>query len=398
MARKKQIKAKEPVRIRFKQLANGNQSIYLDIYTNGKRRYEFLKLYLCPGTTNAAKIANANTLQAARAIQAQRVIEIANGKAGIKTGNKNLLLVDWLKSFQESRAKNGQSQSYADCIGHAIRHIEKYNAGRNVRLVDVDEAYCRGFIDYLTTAKSLKYHVNAPISKTTQTRYFTIFVCALREAKRQKLIGETPTEYISSIDRKVIKPEQSEVMYLTIDELKAMIAYKPKHYNKVLRNAFLFACFTGLRISDIRSLTWNDVFTNGGLFVHKRMIKTRKIVDVPLPESAFDFLPNQGAAKPNDLIFPSNTLPNEKGKLPTETNINILLRNWAKGAGVDKHITFHTARHTYATMLITQGVDLYTVQKLLGHTDPKTTMIYAEIVGAKKRAAVGMLDNVLIGR
>lgn len=77
-------KAKEPVRLRFKTLADGNKSIYLDIYRNGKRSYEFLKLYLVPETNPLQKQVNADTLKAANAIKAQRIIELANDEAGIK--------------------------------------------------------------------------------------------------------------------------------------------------------------------------------------------------------------------------------------------------------------------------------------------------------------------------
>ena len=84
MPRKKVSKAKEPVRIRYKNLANGNKSIYLDIYQNGKRNYEFLKLYLVPETSSEAKIQNENTLVAANAIKSQRIIELTNDVAGTR--------------------------------------------------------------------------------------------------------------------------------------------------------------------------------------------------------------------------------------------------------------------------------------------------------------------------
>lgn len=70
--KKKAVKAKEPIRLRFKELANGNKSLYLDTYRDGKRSYEFLKLYLIPETNEEAKMRNANTLQAANSIKAQK--------------------------------------------------------------------------------------------------------------------------------------------------------------------------------------------------------------------------------------------------------------------------------------------------------------------------------------
>ena len=84
MARpKKQVKAKEPVRLRFNKLKNGNTSIYLDIYHDGRRSYQFLKLYLVPETDYASKIQNVNTLATANAIKAEKILELTNKVAGI---------------------------------------------------------------------------------------------------------------------------------------------------------------------------------------------------------------------------------------------------------------------------------------------------------------------------
>lgn len=70
-----------------------------------------------------------------------------------------------------------------------------------------------------------------------------------------------------------------------------------------------------------------------------------------------------------------------------------VLDTWAKEAGIQKHVTFHTARHTFATMELTMGADLYTTSKLLGHTEVRTTQIYAKIVNSKKEEAVSLLDS-----
>ena len=117
MGRKKQINVKSPIRLRFKELAKGNKSIYLDTYQDGKRSYEFLKLFLIPETSQAARVANENTMKVARAIQAQRLLELENGKAGLRTGKEKMPLLGWLQIFQEIRLKTGQSDKRAEQIG-----------------------------------------------------------------------------------------------------------------------------------------------------------------------------------------------------------------------------------------------------------------------------------------
>jgi len=96
-------------------------------------------------------------------------------------------------------------------------------------------------------------------------------------------------------------------------------------------------------------------------------------------------MPLRGDATATDLVFAS---------LPTEPAMNRTLKAWAERAGIEKNLTLHTARHTYATTLLTKGADLYTVSKLLGHSEVATTQIYAKIVDKKKVDAVNLLDNL----
>ena len=79
--------------------------------------------------------------------------------------------------------------------------------------------------------------------------------------------------------------------------------------------------------------------------------------------------------------------------LPCEDTCNVQIKQWVKEAGITKHVTYHVSRHTFATMLLTLGADLYTVCKLLGHTDVKTTQIYAKIINKKKDDAIGLIDT-----
>ena len=84
----------------------------------------------------------------------------------------------------------------------------------------------------------------------------------------------------------------------------------------------------------------------------------------------------------------------EKRQSRYRQGIFMALRKWASEAGITKHLTFHTARHTFATMMLTLGADLYTTSKLLGHTDVATTQIYAKIVDKKKDEAVNLVNGI----
>ena len=116
------------------------------------------------------------------------------------------------------------------------------------------------------------------------------------------------------------------------------------------------------------------------------MKKTQEPLYVPLSQRALDYLPERGNSTDEDNVFLC---------LTTDSRLNKHVAQLAASAGIKKHVTFHTARHTFATLLLTEGADLYTTSKLLGHTDISTTQIYAKIVDEKKQEAVSLLDNIL---
>lgn len=169
--------------------------------------------------------------------------------------------------------------------------------------------------------------------------------------------------------------------YLTLEEVRRL-AETPCRVDG-LKHAFLFACFCGLRYSDIRALTWKSIrdMGDGRLQIEIIQQKTQEAVYLPLSENAVAQLPARGNAE--DAVF----------KLP-RGHTGEAVAAWAAAAGIEKHVTFHVARHTCATLLLTFGADLYTVSKLLGHTNVKTTQVYAKIVDEKKRAAVELIPTI----
>ena len=382
MARTKKINRESSfVTLRTKPVSKGRQSYYLDIYKDGQRKYEFLKLYLVPATNEAAKIQNANTEQAAKAIRNQRELEIIQGKGGLApVSNSKLLLLDWMEEYRKIKLATGQSNERALSVEKVIAHLKAY-AGEKTKLSAVDSDFCKGFVAYLGNATSGKHTQNPkPLASSTANAYFQLFTSALNEAVRQKKIAANPVLYLSREDKKPIKAEKSNRTFLTIEEVKQLATTDFK--NESIKQAFLFACFTGLRISDIRNLTWgNIVERNGGFFVTITMQKTREPLTIKLNKQAAKWLPKKNATK-------------EVFDLPVyNAIINDNLKRWAKKAGIEKSLCFHMSRHTFATMELTLGADLYVVSKLLGHNDVSVTQIYADIINKKREEAVDLMDS-----
>ncbi|MBR6018100.1 MAG: site-specific integrase [Paludibacteraceae bacterium] len=385
MARKS-LKAKEPVRLRFKQLANGNKSIYLDIYQNGKRQYDFLKLYIIPERTATDRTQNEQTLRAANAIKSQRVIELAKGTAGLtpQQGNK-ILLVEWLLNYPRTQAQQSNKLRLLDAA--TAKALELF-AGKSTKLADADRDFCAGFAHFLTN--TYKGRTGA-LTASSARAYYVRFVCALNVAVRNGIIAQNPNTQLCSSDK--IKVPASQRCYLTKEELQRVIEAQPDYDQRYMaaaqatKQAFLFCCFCGLRISDVRRLTWANIAeSKGKKRIEIRMQKTQEMLYVPISQQAQAYMPERGAAADGDKVFCNLANSYE--------TISAHVRQLAAAAGINKHVTFHTARHTFATLLLTEGADLYTTSKLLGHADITTTQIYAKIVDAKKQEAVSLLDNI----
>lgn len=392
MARpKKQVRAKEPVTLRFKDLSKGSKSLYLDIYRDGVRTYEFLKLYLIPERpgVEADKITNQITLDTANAIKAQRIKEILTGKAGINTNaGKNLSLLEWMQlrmdrteksAKDEGRKTSSTAEGVKTTAAHLRRYIDAAYKGKRVTLAQVNKEFCTGFAAYLKTARR---QWGGQLSPNTRALYYKNFEAAINEAYKKGFISSNPVALIEESEKP--KGQPSERGYLTVEELKALIATKCP--NEQVKAAFLFSCFCGLRLSDIEGLTWAEIRQNGGSRrIETRMQKTRQLIYLPLSDAALAFLPERGDKSAENLVF----------DLPKRVTTQCDIRTWVQRAGIAKRISFHCARHTFATLALTKGADLYSISKLLGHVNVKTTQIYATIIDQRKAEAVNLLNGIL---
>ena len=392
MARpKKQTRAKEPVRIRFKDLNNGNKSIYLDVYRDGKRSYEFLKLYLVPEKSPVAKVQNEQVMAAANAIKSQRIIELSNNTAGIKVDptKSKILLHDWLLICKEQRRKKFTAGTVNN-MRALINNLEDY--GDRIPMRSVDRDYCLGFIEYLRNyrvelkpdQKTGEQRPGKPLSAFTINARFELLTAVLNAAVREEIIGVNPIKKIDKTD-KTHRPESTRT-FLTIDEVKKLIETPAEKEH--IKMAFLFSCFCGLRYSDVKQLTWANIEENNGrYYANIVMQKTKEPLYLPLGQQALSFLPER---KEGDSI----NAPIFSNDIRLNCVVNKYLKRWVAAAGITKAVTFHVARHTFATTSLTLGADLYTTSKLLGHTNISITQVYAKIVNEKKNEAVDLFDSV----
>lgn len=367
-------KQKEPIRLRAKELKNGNKSLYLDCIISGRRSYEFLKLYLIPEASPWDKERNKTTRMQAEAIKARRILEYQQGIYGVVQGAyvNRVNLSDYILKMHEKR-KSTHSKTHEDGCKQAARLIREYG---DTSLQRADKAYFEGFISFLGKISSR----GRKLSGATKSARLAYVNTALNEAVRDGLIPANPLRRIDSRDKP--KRESPEVEYLTIDEVRRM-GETVCRFGSVKR-AFMFACFCGLRLSDVSALRWQDIKdTPDGKQAEVRQQKTRNFIRVPLSENALRWLPDKMPGK--DKVFPL---------LPARNTIARTVKAWAADAGINKRVTFHVSRHTCATLLLTYGADIYTVSKILGHTDIKTTQIYAKVIDKRRAEAVNLIPKL----
>lgn len=369
---------KEPVKLREKDLTNGNKSLYLDIYRDGKRVREFLKLYLIKATTPVEKEQNKQTLATAQAIKAKRQIEIQNGEYGFASHFKlDTPFLQYYRKLCEDRHGNQESRgnwgNWYSCLQHLQRYCDEKTTFKNIT-----PDWIEGFKDFLDNVEKDAYKrrnnslaEGKPLSQNSKVSYFNKLRACINQAFEDRIIPINPLRGIEGF-----KQDETERVYLTTDEIQKLGQAECRY--PVLKRAFLFSCLTGLRKSDIERLTWKDVqkFDKYTRIIFKQK-KTGGQEYLDINSQADHFLGERG--NNDDRVFAG---------FHYSAQLLLELKRWCLAAGITKDVTFHSGRHTFAVMMITQEVDIYTVSKLLGHKEISTTQIYAKVIDKKKQEAV----------
>lgn len=373
------------VTLRQKKISKGRQSLYLDFYpaiphpeTGEPTRREFLGLYIFEKPkTPIDKQHNIETLKIGESIRQKRENflnkpEIYSEYEKEQLRKKALGEQCFIEYF--TKLVNKRKASNHDNWVSALNYIEAFTNGK-LKFADLNEKFFEDFKEYLLTTKSKKSD-KTTLSQNSAVSYFNKVKAALKQAYKDGILQTDLNATISPI-----KAAETRREYLTIEELNKLV--KTPCNNDLLKRAALFSALTGLRFSDIQKMVWGELeYIEGqGYFLNFSQKKTKGVEVLPISEQAYSF--TEGAENPKDM--PQDKTVFEGLKYSAYHNKHLF--QWIGAAGITKDITFHCFRHTFATLQLFNGTDIYTVSKMLGHKDLKTTQIYANIVDDTKRKA-----------
>ena len=326
---------------------------YLAITHNGHRHYESLHM-----KRSGTKL-DREMDRIAEMCRAKREMQLVCSDYDISdaTGSR-MLMYDYIKAL----AGGDQKSQHTGCL----KYIEEYPEGTTIRLKDVSTEWLTKFQSWL---------LKRDLMPSSVRRYMLSMKSAFNQAVRERKLVSSPARNLPPI-----KVPQTLKDILTIEDIRKLDATP---INGVLgaevRRAFLFACFTGLRISDIRELRWRNIADERLMIV---MHKTQRALEIPIHESARKYLERNGS----DYVFPLVS--------KSTTNCIIYLSKWAKEAGVDKKIGWHTARRSFASIAVSVGIDQYVISKLLGHASIQHTSLYSQVPMPVKQKALDKIPTI----
>ncbi len=329
------------VTLREKKLSSGKVSLYLDFYppiihpvTGKQTRREFTGLLL----TGNKKV-DAASRHTAELLLSQRRLDVHNDDLGFMDKTKqNANLLEIFLSEVDKR----EGKTY-DVWLSSYSYLRGFIGSDEYRFKDVNVAWCDEYRQYMIGHKKLAHN--------SASLYFSKFKAVLRHAYK---LDYTAVNFADKVD--AITMKAGHPVHLSSKERTRLYEdYKKQKETIVLQRAALFSMFTGLRFTDIMRLEWSNVEGNT---IHFEQKKTGTHETIIMPEQAREFM--QGKDRPFE-------------GLAYRSEITWMIRTWLQAVGIDKQVTFHSFRHTYAVWALENGDDIYTVSKGLGHSSVATT-------------------------
>jgi site-specific recombinase XerD len=338
--------------------------LYLDIYHKGTRKWESLGL-----TTTPDPKQNKEVLRLAEIIRSKRETQLVAGEYDLLDPVKGKTT---LYAYMEKLA---QTKTHKHPLRNTLQRLGDYPGGKIIKLSEVTSAWIERFKDYLMHHKKFNH--------TTAANYLKGLKQTMNKAVAENIIPRNPASHISGI-----KPEEPDRVFLNREEV-ASFSKTPttSPLETEIKKAFVFSCLTGIRISDIQTLKREDIdhYINKTTLI-KRQKKTGTKIYNPIPDSAWQIIESSPAQNPADYVFPN--LASSKNRHFKQ------LAKIGERSGITKHISWHVARRTFAVMALENGADIYTVSKLLGHSNINTTIVYLKMTDTMSRKAIDAMPDI----
>lgn len=352
------------VSVREIVLKEGGVSFSIDIYFKGQRQQ-------IKSEIQAERSAGREYLRARRQAEAKAAdieAQLKIDPAAVFLG-KERRSTDFLEYFERVilHEKNGEP-----LYKNTLKHLQDFNGKKPLPMDNICQSWAEQFRAYIDTLT---------LKETTKSNYLHGLKVVLNQAARESLVPDFTRKI------KPFKKNDVSLKFLTVDQIKTLEATPCTH--PAIRAAFLFACLTGLRISDLRALRDFDIQHDGErLTIRFKMQKNQKWQKLTMGAQALKYLEEAKAlhkdrSPDDDRVF----------LLPGATLCLNVLRAWGTAAGIPFNLSPHCARHSFAVMSLQNGVDLFTLSKLLGHSTIAITQVYAKIVDQTKTAAMDKLPR-----
>lgn len=358
------------VTLRKRIISNGKTSLYLDFYpgirnklTMRKTRRQSLGIYIYTHPKSEfEKSFNKEMLTKAEIICAMKQKSIINEEYGFIDEQKlKLNFLDFLKKYaQKKRDKYLSLYKHFCLFSHNSCTFE-----------DLNTELCNDFKEYLLHTNTLNSN-KQKLSINSASAYYNTFRFLLKEAYKKGYLFKNINEHLTPIPE-----EEVRIEFLTEEEVHKLSQTECEI--PVLKQASLFSCLTGLRISDILKLKWENIVIapDGEPCLRVKTQKTKTEALLPLSKDTLNICGkrNQG------LIF--NGLKRSMTQAP--------LKKWIKTAGINKHITFHCFRHTFASLLTAKGVNIFIIQDLMTHSRISSTQRYSKVSNNALRQVTNLI-------
>ena len=352
------------VSVREIALKEGGVSFSIDIYFKGQRQQ--VKTDIQAGRSEGREYKKARQQAEARAAELEAQLKIDPAAVFLGKERRGNDFLEYFKKVMNDEKKSESSYR------NALKHLRDFNGVKPLPMANICQTWAERFRAYVD-GLSLK--------ETTKQNYLLALKIILKRAAEENLIPD--------FSRKIKQFGKNDVAlkYLTVEQIKTLEATPCSL--PAIKAAFLFSCFSGLRVSDLEALKDGDIQQDGDrVTIRFKAQKTQRWERLTLGAQALKYL-DEAKEQHKDR----ETEDSRVFLLPSRAWSVKVVRAWGAAAGIPFNLGFHCGRHSFAVLSLQNGVDLYTLSKLMGHATISATQIYAKVVDETKTAAMDKLPS-----